>query len=141
MSFSGGVDAFARHAGANMDRMVRRVVLEIGTRIVEKSPVGDADYWTSPAPPGYVGGRFRANWQYKFGYVPSGTIDAVSPSGSISIDSLSNVLVGPTSGVHFIANNLPYAKRLENGWSRQAPRGMVALTLVEFQGIVRRAPR
>lgn len=141
MSFSESVGAFARRANASMDRVVRRIVLEIGLRIVEKSPVGDADYWMSPAPPGYVGGRFRANWQYEFAHAPSGTVNAVSPSGSVSIASLSKVLVGPTSGVHFIANNLPYAKRLENGWSRQAPRGMVALTLVEFQGIVRRAPR
>ena len=32
-----------------------------------------------------------------------------------------------------IQNNLPYANRLENGWSKQAPKGMVALTLSEMR--------
>lgn len=133
------VSAFARRAGVRVDLVVRKVILDVGTRIVEKSPVGDPDYWAFPAPPGYVGGRFRANWQYQFGHVPSGVVDEVSPSGAVSISSLNKVFSAPVAGIHFIANNLPYAQRLENGWSRQAPRGMVTLTLVEFQGIVRRA--
>jgi hypothetical protein len=33
----------------------------------------------------------------------------------------------------YIQNNLPYAMRLENGWSKQAPAGMIAITLNELQ--------
>ena len=36
-------------------------------------------------------------------------------------------------------NNAPYAQRIENGWSRQAPQGLVGLTVVMFQQIVREA--
>jgi len=32
----------------------------------------------------------------------------------------------------FIVNGLPYINRLENGWSQQAPNGMVAITLAEL---------
>jgi hypothetical protein len=32
----------------------------------------------------------------------------------------------------YIQNNLPYAERLENGWSKQAPHGMVKITLYEL---------
>jgi hypothetical protein len=32
----------------------------------------------------------------------------------------------------WIYNNLPYAERLENGWSKQAPEGIYGLALQEF---------
>lgn len=133
--FSVLVSQFGKKATAKTDSVVRKIVLDIGTRIVERSPVGDADYWKSPPPPGYVGGRFRANWQYRFGSIASGEIDKTDPSGKTSIASMQKVFQSPAAGIHFIANNLPYAKRLEQGWSRQAPSGMVALTVVEFQSI------
>lgn len=138
-SFVSDVSNFAKKATGKVDSVVRKVVLDIGTRIVERSPVGDADYWKSPPPPGYVGGRFRANWQYRFGTIPSGEVDKVDPSGKTSIVDIQKVFTSPSAGIHYIANNLPYAKRLEQGWSRQAPSGMVALTMVEFQGIFNRA--
>jgi len=37
--------------------------------------------------------------------------------------------------VIYLTNNLPYAQRLEEGYSQQAPAGMVALTIQEFQAI------
>lgn len=50
-------------------------------------------------------GRARGNWQVEFN--------------------------GPQSAT--ISNNLPYIERLENGWSQQAPAGMVRVTLSEFE--------
>lgn len=41
----------------------------------------------------------------------------------------------------FITNNLPYAKRIEDGYSKQAPAGMVKVTIAEFDSIVRQANR
>ena len=42
----------------------------------------------------------------------------------------------------FITNSLPYAYRLEyDGWSRQAPAGMVRVTVVEFAQRFERAVR
>ena len=35
-----------------------------------------------------------------------------------------------------IYNNLPYIERLENGWSNQAPTGMIALSFKEFDDIL-----
>jgi hypothetical protein len=39
-------------------------------------------------------------------------------------------------GVHYLQNNLPYAWRLETGYSKQAPAGIVGITALEFGGIV-----
>ena len=41
--------------------------------------------------------------------------------------------------VFYLVNNLPYIRRLEQGWSQQAPAGMVAVTVSEFQQTVARA--
>jgi len=83
---------------------------------------------------GYVGGRFRAN-----NFVTIGDpnyqlkLDDVDPSGASTIAKGGSVLqgVGPYSVVH-IQNNLPYAERLEDGHSTQAPGGIYA---VSFNGV------
>ena len=56
-------------------------------------------------------------------------------SGQISIDQgTSELMAYPnTMPPIYIQNNLPYANRLENGWSNQAPAGMVALTIAEVE--------
>ena len=39
----------------------------------------------------------------------------------------------------YITNNLPYAERIEDGYSQQAPAGMVKVTINEFDSIVNSA--
>jgi hypothetical protein len=58
-------------------------------------------------------GRLRNNWQMT-----------------------SNVQLGQRL---FITNNLPYAQRIEDGYSQQAPAGMVKVTINEFDSIVNSA--
>ncbi|MFA5387273.1 MAG: HK97 gp10 family phage protein [Candidatus Paceibacterota bacterium] len=140
MSFSADLSKFCKtEAPEKTNRIVRAVVIEIANRVVLRSPVGDAQYWQSPAPAGYVGGRFRGNWQYGFGMPPGGTIERVDKSGRETLGALQSALaLGSLAGVHWIANNLPYAERIESGWSGQAPQGVVALTELEFPQIVKR---
>jgi len=143
MSFAADVSKWCKkEAPEKTGAIIRKIVIEVGNRIVYRSPVGDASYWQEPAPPGYVGGRFRANWQYGFGFVPQGSSEAVDPSGAATINAIiRGTLTSPTNGVHWIANNLPYAEVLEMGRSRQAPQGMVGLTELEFPQIVEMARR
>lgn len=47
----------------------------------------------------------------------------------------------PVGDVVYLTNSLPYAQRLEHGWSKQAPRGMVRLSAIEFKRFVRQAIR
>jgi hypothetical protein len=141
--FSLDISKFAAKAKGNMDKAVRKIVLDIGTRIVMRSPVGDDTYWKHPAPKGYIGGRFRANWQYGYSVAPQGALPDIDPTGAASIGRISDGIgSSPAAGVHFLSNNLPYAQRLESGWStRQAPAGMVGVTVVEFQSIVANAAK
>jgi hypothetical protein len=138
-TFSTVVRDFGEKSKVRIDDLVRKVVIDVGARLVEKSPVGDPSAWKNPPPPGYVGGRFRANWQYGFNQRPIGDLSDIDPSGAVSNERIiTGTESNPAAGVHYLMNNLPYAQRLETGWSSQAPQGMVNLTVIEFDGIVKR---
>ena len=142
MSFVLDLSKWSDKVKTNMDAIVRKVVIDVGSRVVEKSPVGDGLMWKSKPPPGYVGGRFRANWQYGFNERAIGDLPDIDPSGGASTQRITmGALQSPSIGVHFLSNNLPYAKRLEEGWSTQAPQGMVTLTAIEFSNVADKAAK
>ncbi|WP_277761496.1 hypothetical protein [Pseudomonas sp. A34-9] len=90
----------------------------------------------------YVGGRFRGNWQFSIGAPAEGELDQVDPAGGVTLAKLrlqvEQLTIGQTA---YIVNNLPYAVPLEYGHSKQAPGGMVRITLARFQQIVDEAIR
>ncbi|WP_053870486.1 hypothetical protein [Pseudomonas putida] len=90
---------------------------------------------------GYVGGRFRSNWQLTSGAPAVGEIEDIESAGE-TLDRLL-VAAGDLSAgeVAYIVNNLPYAIPLEYGHSSQAPGGMVRVTVADFQRIVEEAIR
>lgn len=124
------------------DLATRKIIFDIGARVVMLSPVGDPSTWQSLAPAGYSGGQFRGNWQYGESKLPQGVLPVIDKTGEATLQKILAKLSRNASGrVHFIANNLPYAMRLETGWSKQAPAGMVAITIREFRGIVERVAK
>ena len=138
MSFALDLQAFAKKAESRADIAVKLVVAKVAESVIEMSPVGDGSYWKSPPPKGYLGGRFRGNWDYGFNAAPKQQFDVVDKTGAMSMGRvLMGLSAAPTAGIHYIANNLPYAERLENGWSRQAPVGMVGVTILKFQAIMK----
>lgn len=142
MSFALDLQRFAEKAKEKADEAVGAIVVNIARRIDERSPVGDARYWISPPPAGYIGGHFRANWQLGVEVRPAGEIAGVDPSGEATQGRIIAAVPDEAAGhVFYLVNNAPYARRLEEGWSRQAPQGMVGLTVVEFQSIVDDAVR
>lgn len=140
MTFASDLSKFILKAGNRVDTVTRKIVIDLGTAIVLRTPVGNPSQWQSPAPPGYVGGRARANWQYGNGDIPEGVLDTVDLGGNTTVNRIiGNVKASPAASVHWIANNLPYIKPLEEGWSNQAPQGMVRLSVLEFEQVVRNA--
>lgn len=118
--------AFAKKAGRNGDAVIRKVGLDMTSRIVLRTPVDT--------------GRARANWQCAIGAPASGLLDVTDKTGGSTIAAASQKLASFKAGPSiWITNGLPYIGRLEDGYSGQAPSGMVALTVREFQGLVSRA--
>lgn len=125
-SFSLNIRAWCEKAKDRGDLVVRKVALDMGSRVVLRSPVAT--------------GRFRANWQYGVGQPNTALLETVDPTGQTSIGRISSGAVTAKLGdVIYISNSLPYALKLENGWSKQAPAGMVGLTVTEFQAAVDRS--
>ena len=125
-NFALDISHFINHAGSNINTVTKKIVLDVMRSVIRKSPVDT--------------GRFKGNWQYGTGTMPTGTTDIHDEGGSGTIAHITGQVPQQASGkLHYIVNNLPYSIRLENGWSSQAPSGMVGLTISEYQGIVRRA--
>lgn len=128
MSFTVYIGKLAAKAGAQADAVVRKIALDVLTSVIEKSPVDT--------------GRFRGNWQLQIGSVNSSTDSAEDKTGSSAVARASIKLAGAKSGqIIYISNSLPYARRLENGYSNQAPQGMVKLTVINFKRNIRKALR
>lgn len=107
-----------------MDLAVRKIALELFSRVILRSPVDT--------------GRFRGNWMVAIGNIPSGTLDLEDKTGTATVSKATAATAGVKAGdVIYLVNNLPYAQRLEDGYSGQAPAGMVGLTVQEFQQVVR----
>ena len=139
--FSVQIGDFAKRANKKTENVVKALIFEIGKRLIMRSPVGDPSYWTSAAPSGYVGGRFRNNWQYSFGGMGNKNRIEADASCSQSYTDMNKVFGSQASGLHYIYNNLPYSVRLEYGHSRQAPQGVVRLTMLEVDNALRVANR
>lgn len=116
--------ALMKKAGRKAEMVVRASALSVGASLVQRTPVDT--------------GRAKANWVPGIGSVSTkttGDINAEAALGAIN-QALQTWKPGQTI---YITNSLPYIKRLEDGWSKQAPAGMVRLTVVEWKDSVRRA--
>lgn len=87
-------------------------------------------------PKGYVGGRFRANWNTSVSAPDETVTDAVDPTGE---GAIANVLakMGGAGAVTFLCNALPYGEMLEyHAHSKQAPAGMVRVSMARIDSYV-----
>lgn len=103
----------------------KKLAMEVMTRVIMKSPVDT--------------GRFRANWFVGYGapYLHTDTATDASGAQTIAANTASIMGIKVDGRTIWITNALPYAHRLEyDGWSRQAPGGMVRVTLAELGGMV-----
>lgn len=142
MSFALDIQKFAKKCVTRSDMVVRKVVLDIGRSLVEKTPVGNPDLWQNPdnKPEGYIGGHARANWSHSIGAQVIKEFDVVDATGNASNERIASSLPINAGGqVHYIQNSVPYIEALEEGHSSQAPNGMVALTETEFQDYIQKA--
>lgn len=125
MSFAGDMRRFANLAKKDMNTVLRSVALQSGSSLIYTSPVDT--------------GRFRANWRFEIGAFDPSTDASMDKSGAKTFGRLRAVVKGSEIGdVIYLSNNLPYAIRLEEGWSEQS-KDMVKNTASMFQQMVKDA--
>lgn len=123
-SFASDIARLVDQTEAKVDLMVRKIGLELFSRVIMRTPVDE--------------GRARANWQVAINSIPSGTLDLNDKEGSATINAADAAMAGLRAGdTIYLANNLPYIQKLEDGSSKQAPAGMVGLAVQDFQDIAR----
>jgi len=139
-TFTVQLQEFRDKVAAKGDELVGNVVVEMARRLDLRSPVGNPSLWKNPAPKGYVGGRFRGNWQLGVGGIPSGETGRIDPAGEVTIGAIvGEIPEHPAGQVFYLANNVPYAEEIEKGHSTQAPSGLLNLTAMEGPSIARQA--
>ncbi|WP_050980187.1 HK97 gp10 family phage protein [Sinorhizobium sojae] len=103
-----------------VQQVVQKVALQALRGVVMKSPVDT--------------GRFRGNWTVSVDAKDTSITDATDKGGGETIAKGAALIAAlPPYRTVWISNNLPYARRLETGWSKQAPAGVVALTIAEIE--------
>ena len=122
-TFSIDLSKFVDKAMGNVKQVVGKACLAIGEDI------------KTPATP-FDTGRARAGWIWqthsKSNWIPpKGHYPQFGPPPVVSSFALGDTL--------YLANNVEYIKVLEDGWSKQAPAGMVKVTLTRWQNYVAKA--
>jgi len=127
IKFSSQLKAFATKAQKKETAVLRRSAIDTLGRVTLRSPVDT--------------GRFRANWAVGINEVGVSAAQASPEEGFGAAAQPGQQVIGNAKATDaiVISNNLPYAQRLENGYSSQAPAGMVAITVAEWSGIVKDA--
>lgn len=124
-NLSAKVAEFKRLCEQRQETVVQKSLIRTGQAIIVESPIDT--------------GRFAANWQYAFGAADTSTKDgSFSGEGEKagSITRLTITLGGLQLGqVFYLTNSLPYAQRLEQGWSAKSSL-MVARAVNNFPAIV-----
>lgn len=126
--FSEELRAFADKTGHRLDLVFRTVCLEVSKQIILKTPVDR--------------GRLRGNWQPQIGSPINEPIEVFDKNGGPTVAKVNDVVSKARyTDVFFLSNNLPYAEQIENGSSRQAPQGMLKVTVAEWEEFVRKVTR
>ena len=157
MSFESELKKFSVIALGNSEKVFRGTFLSLTASVIKRSPVGNPDLWVAfdktkgayvdyqsirSVPEGYIGGRFRGNWQTDVNKPPSGEVDTISKTGAEPLAKAKIVaFTAKLEDSLYLVNNLPYAVPLENGSSTQAPHGMVKRTVAEFNREVEKQAR
>ncbi len=118
-SFEADLRKFGVKSLDRVDRIRRASVLELFSLVIYATPVDT--------------GRLRGNWQTTINTPASGTKDTTDANAAVA-EAVANL--GSLVDVVWFVNNLPYAERIEYGYSKQAPEGMVRRHVAMWRRIV-----
>ena len=122
-NFAADISKFILHANVNLDKAVQMAVILASQGVIMNTPV--------------LTGRLRGNWQ--FGYTfPTGVLTTKDTGGAGTLAKITGLAMKLKAGGEcWIVNNLPYAGRIEYGYSKiKSPRGMVRITLANLPAAI-----
>lgn len=121
-TFSADLRGFKNRAIEDLDRVRRASIIEFFSLVIDATPVDQ--------------GFLRGAWQLQLNSPATGRVERRDPSGAAAKAQLLSDL-GTMKDVVWFTNTMPYASRIEyDGWSAQAPVGMVRSNLPRWPAIV-----
>jgi len=117
-AFAADLEKVADALDVEVSTVIRKVTIDAWGRIVELTP--------------FDTGRARASWRIRK-TKPRDSV-GVKPPGSYGMPTTPKVPKG--APILYIVNGLPYIKRLNEGWSEQAPAGFVEMAVAEVLATV-----
>lgn len=115
-------DWFKEEVEGTIYLITQKIALYALSGVVLKTPVAE--------------GRARANWGVELGTWTAQVNDNYDKNGMPTINAGQSIIQNSKAyEVVYLSNSLPYINRLENGWSQQAPAGMVTVTLAEIEAM------
>lgn len=126
-----------------LNEALRKAVVESAMRtygeIVDRTPVGRPDLWKSAPPEGYVPGDLHQAWEISFGKgFKKVRAKRNYKSKLANFAAATSYRLGDTI---WVRNRLPYAYRVEYGWSQQAPQGMMRTSVQKYKTFLDEAVR
>ena len=116
MSFKHDLSKFKKKTTRMTEQVFKGTVISLFGKIVARTPVDT--------------GRLSNSWRPTVNR-PSKSSQKASPAAIFK--TVSNAKLGDSI---YLVNNLPYAQKIEAGSSKQAPTGMVRVTVAEYQKII-----
>lgn len=121
-SFTGKIGKFKAKAIVKVDQVRQASILDLFSLVVDATPVDQ--------------GMLKGAWMPTVNTPFSGTVNVKDPSGSIAKARI-RANMGELKDVVWFTNTMPYAYRIEyDGWSQQAPGGMVRSNIPRWPQIV-----
>jgi len=127
MSFSLDMSAFAKKAGKNADQVVRKTAIDLFSAVMQGTPVDS--------------GRARGAWMADINKFSTTAPTTIRIDSAVTAEIIGTAAQYKAGDLITFSNNLAYIERLEYGWSKQAPQGMVRLNVLKFQTFVNQATR
>ena len=85
-------------------------------------------------------GTARGNWQPDINSIQNDVLEIDDKSGNATVSKVASQTNNLKLGQYFtLTNNLPYILRLEYGWSKKSPQGMLGINVMRFQNFVNQA--
>jgi len=116
-TFASGISNYAKRTNSSIDNAVTQICATASDLIIRKTPADT--------------GRARGNWFATIG-APSTETSETRRANDATMDALATSKIA-SGNIFYLTNNLPYIRRLEYGYSKQAIKGMLRISVAEIQ--------
>jgi hypothetical protein len=117
--FSLSMNELLKQVNGNVENVVKKSVFDLTSAIIKDTPTDTS--------------RAKNNWLISFNTPIDDVSNKLDANGNVAISEASQkIFNNKVPMVYWIQNNLPYIERLEYGWSKQSPNGMVRINILRF---------